>query len=56
MRALVANYLLPKWRAHVRVVRPVAVYWLGRAMEAACADGGAARMSDRDAFEAEFGA
>ena len=56
VRYLVRHYLLPKWRAHVRVVRPVALYWLERAMVKACASEGAARKRDREAFETDFGA
>lgn len=50
---VVRKLLLPEWRALVRV-RAIAIYWQGRAVQGACAEGGAARKRDRTAFEAEF--
>jgi len=51
---LARHVLWPLLAVHVRVARPVALFWQEQSVRASCAPGGAARKRDRAAFEADF--
>ena len=52
---VIARHVLwPKVRMHVRLVRPIALYWLDVTMRSGCAPGGNFRKRDREAFESDF--
>ena len=42
-----------KLRPFVRLVRPIALYWLGRTQTRLCAPGGKGRKRDFDAYQAD---
>ena len=53
VREVVRTFLLPKWRAHVRV-RGIGFFWQDCAARTSHAPGGAGRKRDREAFEGDF--
>lgn len=54
LREAVRTLLVPKWRAHVRLARPICLYWCEQAAITSCGPTGAGRKRDRAAFEADF--
>jgi hypothetical protein len=50
---IVKHVLLPKWREAVKK-RGILFYWMEKAMESACSEGGEGRKRDREEFEKEF--
>lgn len=52
LRSRQAKDRFKKVRNAVRT-RAIVIFWLGKAMETACADGGTGRLADRDAFVAD---
>ena len=50
---IVKKVLFPKWRESVKA-RQILFYWMQKAQESSCAEGGAGRKRDREEFEEEF--
>ena len=53
LREIVKLVLLPKWREVVKA-RGILFYWMEKAQESSCAEGGEGRKRDRSEFEREF--
>ena len=53
-KEIVKHVLLPKLRGVVKA-RGILFYWMGKAQESSCAEGGKGRKRDRSEFESEFG-
>jgi hypothetical protein len=52
-KEIVKLVLFPKWKKAVKA-RGILFYWMEKAQESSCAEGGEGRKRDRSEFEREF--